>query len=98
MDWEVPSPKALMENDLSKFVHFAASDYGFDGSIKALVINWLCPLVLAAKANSTNIDNPNRRRILGSVLCRSANSGEDEGLERCGERGKYECPLFHMGI
>ena len=60
----MPSPEALMKNDLSKFVHFTAVDYGFDGSIEALVINWLHPLMLAAKASTTNIDNPNWRQAM----------------------------------
>lgn len=38
MDWKVPSPEALMENQLTKFVHSVASDYGFDGTIKALLL------------------------------------------------------------
>ena len=39
MDWEVPSPDALMGDELTKFVHFATADCGFDGSIEALVVN-----------------------------------------------------------
>ena len=51
MNWEVPSTEDLLTNDLSKFVHFAASDCGYCGSIKDTVVNWLHPLLLAAKAN-----------------------------------------------
>ena len=59
MDWEVPSTEDLLTNDLSKFVHFAASDFGYGGSIEDMVVNWLRPLILAAKANKTDWDNPN---------------------------------------
>ena len=30
----------------------------FDGSIKALVFNWLHPLIISAKTANTNGDNP----------------------------------------
>ena len=59
MEWEVPTPEALMHSDLARFVHFAAADCGFDGSIESLVINWLHPLILAAKTISNKEDNPN---------------------------------------
>ena len=48
-----------MESDLSRFVHFAATDCGFDGSIEALLVNWLHPLMLAAKSKGNDINNPN---------------------------------------
>ena len=47
-----------MESDLSRFVHFAATDCGFHGSIEALVVNWLHPLMLAAKSKGSDMDNP----------------------------------------
>ena len=59
MSWEVPSPEVLMESDLTRFVHFAAMDCGFDGSVEALVVNWLHPLMLAAKSRGSDADNPN---------------------------------------
>ena len=49
VDWEVPDANALMNDDIPKFVHFAASDCGSDGTVEALVVNWLHPLMLAAK-------------------------------------------------
>ena len=59
MEWEVPTPDALMQSDLARFVHFAASDCGFDGSVESLVVNWLHPLMLAAKSKGNQADNPN---------------------------------------
>ena len=58
MEWEIPSPDELMSSELSRFVHFAATDCGFDGSVESLVINWLHPLMLAAKSKSNQEDNP----------------------------------------
>ena len=45
-------------------MHFAAADCGFDGSIEALVVNWLHPLMLAAKTASTSGDNPNWKQAM----------------------------------
>ena len=49
-NWKVPSAKDLMHSDLARFVHFAASDCGFDGSVESLAIKWLHPLMLAAQS------------------------------------------------
>ena len=59
MNWEVPTADALIHSDLARFVHFAASDCGFDGSIESLTVNWLHPLMLSAKASASSEDNPN---------------------------------------
>ena len=59
MDWNVPSVDSLLHSDLARFVHFAASDCGYDGSVESLVINWLHPLMLAAKSSTNQLDNPN---------------------------------------
>ena len=48
-----------MHSDLARFVHFAASDCGFDGSVESLAVKWLHPLMLAAKSLGTQADNPN---------------------------------------
>ena len=59
MDWEIPRPKVLLEENLTKFVHFFAADCGFDGSIEALAANCLHPLILAA-----NGENPTWRQAM----------------------------------
>ena len=46
MDWDIPIPEALPEDNLTKFIHFAPADCIFDGSIESLVVNWLHPLML----------------------------------------------------
>jgi len=68
MQWELHSAEALMESDLSRFVHFAATGYGFDGSIEALVVNLLNPLMLAAKSKGNDIDNPNWMQAMALFL------------------------------
>ena len=61
MDWCV---NALMNDDPTKFVHFAAADCGCDGTVEALVVNWLHPLMLAAKTAGTSDDNPNWKQAM----------------------------------
>jgi len=41
MQWEVTSAEALMQSELARFVYFTAAACGFDGSVEALVVNWL---------------------------------------------------------
>ena len=59
MDWQIPISEALLEENITKFVHFAPAYCDFDGSIEALVVNWIHPLMLSAKTDNTNGDNPN---------------------------------------
>ena len=56
MDWEIPVPKASLEENITNSVRFYAADCSFGGYIEALVINWLHPLMLAAKIANTNGD------------------------------------------
>jgi hypothetical protein len=57
-EWEVPTVDSLIKSDFAQFVHFAASDAGFDGTVDSLVANWLHPLMLQAKSKSNSEDNP----------------------------------------
>ena len=57
MDLDIPSPESLLEDNITKFFHFSAVDYGYDGSIKALVFNWLHHLMLSVKTANTNGEN-----------------------------------------
>ena len=59
MEWEVSTPEALLHSDISHFVHFAARNCGFDGTVESLVVNWLHPIMLQAKSKSNQADNPN---------------------------------------
>ena len=62
MDWDIPIPEDFLEENITKFVHFAPSDCGFDGSIEALVVNWLHTLMIASKTANKNGGNPNWRQ------------------------------------
>ena len=54
----------LIEDKLNKFVHFAAADCGFGGSMTALVVNWLHPLMFAAKTASTDGDTTSSKQVM----------------------------------
>lgn len=56
---EVPSVEALMACPLSKFIQFAANDCGYTGTRYDLIANWVHPLFLKAKSESSKEDNPN---------------------------------------
>ena len=62
MDCDITIPEALIEDNLTKFVHFDPAGCGFDGSIEALVVNWLHTLIVSSKTANTNDDNPNWRQ------------------------------------
>ena len=85
MDWDIPSPEALIEYNLTKVVHFADADCGFYGSIKDLFFNWIHPLMLAAKTANTNDDNPTWRQAMNGPFADGyleAAGTEVETLER----------------
>ena len=75
----------MLEENITKFVHFAATDFGFDGSIKALVVNWIHPLMLEAKTANTNSYNPTWRQAMNCSFADEyweAAGTEVETLER----------------
>ncbi len=55
---DVPSVEELMDSPLSHFIMFAANSYGYSGTTKELIINWVHPLFLKAKAKASKADNP----------------------------------------
>jgi hypothetical protein len=56
---EVPSVEELMDSPLSRFITFAANSCGYSGTTKELIVNWVHPLFLKAKAEASKADNPN---------------------------------------
>ena len=61
---------SLIKSDFAKFVHFAASDAGFDGTVKSLVTNWLHPLMLQARSQSNAEDNPDWLKAMNGPFAR----------------------------
>ncbi|NCF91157.1 MAG: hypothetical protein GWQ05_09390, partial [Verrucomicrobiaceae bacterium] len=59
-EWDVPTPEDLLNSDLARFIHFAAGESGYNGTIESLTSEWLHPLLLAAKTRKKfDPDNPN---------------------------------------
>ena len=59
IDLEVPTVQDLLNSPLAKFVNVAASDCGYTGSAKDLIVNWIHPLFLQARSAASKEDNPN---------------------------------------
>ena len=51
--------ETLLNSPLAKFIHLAANDCGYKGTVDELVCNWIHPLFLKAKAAASKQDNPN---------------------------------------
>jgi hypothetical protein len=56
---DVPSVEELMDSPLSRFITLAANSCGYSGTTKELIVNWVHPLFLKAKAEASKADNPN---------------------------------------
>ena len=56
---DVPSVEELMDSPLSRFITFAANSCGYSGTTKELIVNWVHPLFLKAKAEAFKADTPN---------------------------------------
>ncbi len=55
---DVPSMEELMDSPLYHFITFAANSCGYSGTTKELIVNWVHPLFLKAKAEASKADNP----------------------------------------
>ena len=58
MNMNIPTVEELF-SPLAKFIHLAASDCGYNDTVKNLVYSWIHPLFLKAKATASCEDNPN---------------------------------------
>ncbi len=58
MSDEVPTIEELMASPLSKFIHLAANECGYNGTRIELICDWVHPLFLKAKSAASREDNP----------------------------------------
>ncbi len=56
---DFPTIEDILNLPLSKFIHFATNSCGYSGTVCELIVNWVHPLFLMAKAESSKLDNPN---------------------------------------
>ena len=54
-----PTPEDILNSPLAKFIKFAAMDSGFADNTRDLIVKWVHPLFLKAKAAASKEDNPN---------------------------------------
>ena len=50
---------AILSSPISKFIHLAANNCGYNGSTKELICKWVHPFFLKAKSAASKEDNPN---------------------------------------
>jgi hypothetical protein len=56
---DMPTVDEILKSPLSRFITFAANDCGYGGNTRDLIVNWIHPLFLKAKAAASKDDNPN---------------------------------------
>ena len=56
---DVPTVEELLDSPLSCFISFAANSCGYNGTTRELIVNWVYPSFLKAKAEASKEDNPN---------------------------------------
>ena len=49
----------ILKSPLSKFIHLAANECGYNGTIEELVCTWIHPMFLKARSEASQLDNPN---------------------------------------
>ena len=76
MSDEVPTIEALMASPLSKFIHLAANECGYNGTRLELICNWVHPFFLKAKSAASREDNPTWKEAMTGAFA-------DEYWEAC---------------
>ena len=61
---DVPTVQELIDSPLSRFISFAANSCGYSGTTQELIVNWVHPLFIKAKAEASKADNPNWREAM----------------------------------
>lgn len=61
LDDSIPTIKELLDSQISKFITLAANDCGYSGTSEDLVVKYVHPLFLKAKAAASAEENPNWR-------------------------------------
>ena len=59
---DVPTVQELLDSPLFPFISFATNSCGYKGTTQELIVNWVHPLFLKAKAEASKADNPNGGR------------------------------------
>ena len=65
---DVPTIEELMNDPLAKYITFAANDCGYDGNTRDLIVSFVHPLFLKAKAAASAQDNPTWSQAMNGPL------------------------------
>ena len=68
LDETIQTIKEFLDSPLSKFITLAANDCGYSGSAEDLIVNYVHPLFLKAKAEASTEDNLNCRQAMSLLL------------------------------
>ena len=60
----IPTITELLDSPISKFITIAANDCGYEGTTQDLIVNYVHPLFLKAKAAASQEENPNWRQSM----------------------------------
>ena len=53
-----------MDSPISNYITLAENDCGYSGTAEELIVNYVHPLFLKAKAAASSEDNPNWRQVM----------------------------------
>ena len=62
--YSIPTIAELLDSPISNFITLAANDRGYEGTTKDIIISYVHPLFLKAKAAASQVDNPNWRQAM----------------------------------
>ena len=60
----IPNIQEYLYSPISNFITLDANDCGYEGSIEYLIVSYLHPLFLTAKADASQADNTNWRQSM----------------------------------
>ena len=60
----IPTIQELLDSPISNFVTLAANYFGYEDTTEYIIVNYLHPLFLKAKASAIQEDNPNWRQAM----------------------------------
>ena len=60
----IPNITELLDSPISRFITLAANDFIYEGTNQDLIVNYVHPLFLKAKAAVSQEDNPNWRQAM----------------------------------
>ena len=64
LEESIPTITELLDSPIFNYITLAANDCGYSGTAEELIVNYVHPLFLKAKAAASSEDNPNWRQAM----------------------------------